>query len=85
MAFYELLTEKYYTCVFVLISVVLWFPQETGPAVGDGEAGFFVPPTKGMAQTQVWCNNSQLPVDHILAGSFETAMRVRILILTFIM
>ena len=25
---------------------------------------------------QVWCNNSQLPVDHILAGSFETAMRV---------
>lgn len=26
--------------------------------------------------SQVWCNNSQLPVDHILAGSFETAMRV---------
>lgn len=25
---------------------------------------------------QVWCNNSQLPVDHILAGSFETAMRL---------
>ena len=25
---------------------------------------------------QVWCNNSQLPVDHVLAGSFETAMRV---------
>lgn len=25
---------------------------------------------------QNWCNNSQLPVDHLLAGSFETAMRV---------
>lgn len=25
---------------------------------------------------QVWCNNSQLPVDHVLAGSFETTMRL---------
>ena len=25
---------------------------------------------------QVWVNNSQLPVDHVLAGSFESAMRV---------
>ncbi|XP_069119880.1 coatomer subunit alpha-like isoform X1 [Argopecten irradians] len=41
-----------------------------------GEEGFFVPPTKGQSQAQVWCNNSQLPVDHILAGSFETAMRL---------
>lgn len=48
------------------------------PAVGAGgaEDGFFIPPTKGMSPTQMWCNNSQLPVDHILAGSFETAMRV---------
>lgn len=48
------------------------------PAGGGGgaEDGFFVPPTKGMSPTQMWCNNSQLPVDHILAGSFETAMRV---------
>ncbi|KAK2187376.1 hypothetical protein NP493_168g04047 [Ridgeia piscesae] len=45
-------------------------------AGGGGEDGFFVPPTKGTSQTQVWCNNSQLPVDHILAGSFETAMRL---------
>ncbi|WAR05033.1 COPA-like protein [Mya arenaria] len=42
---------------------------------GGGE-GFFVPPTKGTSQAQVWCNNSQLPVDHVLAGSFETAMRL---------
>ncbi|KAL8592535.1 hypothetical protein ACOMHN_030220 [Nucella lapillus] len=47
-----------------------------GPATGAGEEGYFVPPTKGTSQTQVWCNNSQLPVDHILAGSFETAMRL---------
>ncbi|NXH23106.1 COPA protein, partial [Bucco capensis] len=46
-----------------------------GPA-GAAEDGFFVPPTKGTSPAQVWCNNSQLPVDHILAGSFETAMRV---------
>uniref|UniRef100_A0A8C2ZI24 Coatomer subunit alpha n=1 Tax=Cyclopterus lumpus TaxID=8103 RepID=A0A8C2ZI24_CYCLU len=45
-------------------------------AGGGSEDGFFVPPTKGMSPTQMWCNNSQLPVDHILAGSFETAMRL---------
>ncbi|NXM92984.1 COPA protein, partial [Sylvia borin] len=47
----------------------------SGPA-GTAEDGFFVPPTKGTSPAQVWCNNSQLPVDHILAGSFETAMRL---------
>ncbi|XP_076455879.1 coatomer subunit alpha-like [Babylonia areolata] len=45
-------------------------------ATGTGEEGYFVPPTKGTSQAQVWCNNSQLPVDHVLAGSFETAMRL---------
>ncbi|XP_022308214.2 coatomer subunit alpha-like [Crassostrea virginica] len=50
---------------------------DVGPAAGGGgEEGFFVPPTKGTSQSQVWCNNSQLPVDHVLAGSFETAMRL---------
>uniref|UniRef100_A0A8C8UAB5 Coatomer subunit alpha n=1 Tax=Peromyscus maniculatus bairdii TaxID=230844 RepID=A0A8C8UAB5_PERMB len=47
----------------------------SGVASG-AEDGFFVPPTKGTSPTQIWCNNSQLPVDHILAGSFETAMRL---------
>ncbi|KAF3857928.1 hypothetical protein F7725_011129 [Dissostichus mawsoni] len=52
-------------------------PELDLPAAGGGaEDGFFVPPTKGMSPTQIWCNNSQLPVDHILAGSFETAMRL---------
>ena len=41
-----------------------------------GGDGFFAVPTKGTNPTQTWCNNSQLPADHILAGSFETAMRV---------
>lgn len=43
--------------------------------------GFFAVPTKGTNPTQTWCNNSQLPADHILAGSFETAMRVSLVIL----
>uniref|UniRef100_A0AAX7VIS8 Coatomer subunit alpha n=1 Tax=Astatotilapia calliptera TaxID=8154 RepID=A0AAX7VIS8_ASTCA len=54
-------------------------PPELDVPVGAGggtEDGFFVPPTKGTSPTQMWCNNSQLPVDHILAGSFETAMRL---------
>ncbi|XP_059167634.1 coatomer subunit alpha-like [Physella acuta] len=50
--------------------------EEDMAATGAGEEGFFVPPTKGTSQAQVWCNNSQLPVDHVLAGSFETAMRL---------
>lgn len=45
-------------------------------AAGGAEDGFFVPPTKGTSPTQIWCNNSQLSVDHILSGSFETAMRL---------
>ncbi|KAL5010139.1 hypothetical protein ScPMuIL_012444 [Solemya velum] len=49
---------------------------EIGPTPAGGEEGYFVPPTKGTSQSQVWCNNSHLPVDHVLAGSFETAMRL---------
>ncbi|KAJ8268561.1 hypothetical protein COCON_G00137330 [Conger conger] len=45
-------------------------------AGGGAEDGFFVPPTKGISPAQMWCNNSQLAVDHLLAGSFETAMRL---------
>ena len=57
----------------------MFISQDVGlPAGGEGEEGYYVPPTKGMSQSQVWCNNSHLPVDHIVAGSFETAMRVSI-------
>lgn len=48
----------------------------TPTATGDDSAGFFVPPTRGTSTAQSWCNNSKLPVDHVLAGSFETAMRL---------
>ncbi|XP_033632852.1 coatomer subunit alpha-like [Asterias rubens] len=47
-----------------------------GPMAGSGEEGYFVPPVKGTNQAQVWCNNSSLPVDHILAGAFESATRL---------
>ncbi|KAL1131457.1 hypothetical protein AAG570_011074 [Ranatra chinensis] len=40
------------------------------------EEGYFVPPTKGVPQTQIWVNNSHLAADHIMAGSFETAFRL---------
>lgn len=33
---------------------------------------------------QVWVNNSQLPGDHVIAGSFDTAMRVSFVIPLFI-
>lgn len=50
----------------------------TGSDIGTGDetVGFFVAPTKGTSLAQIWCNNSKLPVDHVLAGSFETAMRL---------
>jgi coatomer protein complex subunit alpha (xenin) len=37
---------------------------------------YFVAPTKGVSPTQYWVNNSKLVVDHVLAGSFETACRL---------
>jgi coatomer subunit alpha len=40
------------------------------------EGDFFVAPTKGVPQTQIWINGSLLAADHIRAGSFETAFRV---------
>ena len=38
--------------------------------------GFFVAPTRGVSVTQHWANNSPLVVDHVLAESFETAIRL---------
>ncbi|CAF4662195.1 unnamed protein product, partial [Rotaria sp. Silwood2] len=45
---------------------------------GDEEdaSGYFVAPTKGQSVPQAWTQNSKLPVDHILSGSFESAMRL---------
>lgn len=40
------------------------------------EEGYFVAPTSGTSQSKVWATNSQLPIDHVMAGSFETAFRL---------
>ena len=36
---------------------------------------YFAPPTKGQSPAQNWTNNSSLPIDHVVAGSFESACR----------
>eukprot|EP00095_Tigriopus_kingsejongensis_P002882 maker-scaffold52_size450388-snap-gene-3.20 protein:Tk02882 transcript:maker-scaffold52_size450388-snap-gene-3.20-mRNA-1 annotation:"coatomer subunit alpha isoform 11" len=45
-------------------------------ATGDEDEGYFAPPTKGQSPAQNWASNSALPVDHIVAGSFESACRL---------
>merc|ERR1719270_1224361 len=42
----------------------------------EGDEAYFVAPTKGHNPTQMWANNSALPMDHIVAGSFESACRL---------
>ena len=37
---------------------------------------YFAPPTKGQSPAQNWTNNSSLPIDHVVAGSFESACRL---------
>ncbi|CAF4864256.1 unnamed protein product, partial [Rotaria sp. Silwood1] len=49
-----------------------------GGGTGDEEdaSGYFVAPTKGQSVPQAWTQNSKLAVDHVLSGSFESAMRL---------
>jgi coatomer protein complex subunit alpha (xenin) len=56
----------------------LELPADLEPIVPstEGGEGYYVPPTAGTNPQQVWANNSHLPVDHVLSGSFETAMRL---------
>ena len=42
----------------------------------SSEAGYFVPPPRGAAPSQGWSQRSQLAIDHIIGGSFETAARL---------
>lgn len=51
-------------------------PPELEVATTANEDGYYSPPTKGVPPTQHWVNNSKLPIDHILAGSFESAFRL---------
>lgn len=50
-------------------------PDAELPAAVSDE-GFFVAPTKGTPVPLQWTNMSKLVVDHILAGSFESAGRL---------
>ena len=47
---------------------------ETGESEDDLGAGA----TPGPSETELWVRNSSLAVDHVAAGSFETAMQVKI-------
>jgi len=51
-------------------------PPELETATAVNEEGYYSPPTKGIPPIQHWINNSKLVVDHILAGSFESAFRL---------
>ena len=50
-------------------------PIKEDPSGGQDD-GYFVVPVRGVSPTQHWCNNSSLPVDHILAGNVESACRL---------
>jgi len=41
-----------------------------------GDDAYFAPPSRGVNPCQLWVNNSSLPIDHIVAGSFESAFRL---------
>lgn len=43
---------------------------------GSGEDGFFIPPPRGHPPTHGWTQRSQLAIDHVLAGAFESATRL---------
>lgn len=45
-------------------------------AADTGDAGYFVPPPRGAAPSQNWSQKSQLAIDHIIGGSFESAARL---------
>ena len=53
-------------------------PIGSGGGAGDQDAddAYFVAPTKGTNPCQMWANNSSLPIDHIVAGCFESACRL---------
>ena len=39
-------------------------------------SGLYIPPRPGPSHSEQWCRNSELPVDHIAAGSIESAMQL---------
>jgi len=51
-------------------------PELEAAATSDESNNYECLPTKGVSPPQHWVNNSKLAVDHILAGSFESAFRL---------
>ncbi|XP_011690004.1 PREDICTED: coatomer subunit alpha [Wasmannia auropunctata] len=51
-------------------------PELEAAATSDESNNYECLPTKGISPPQHWVNNSKLVVDHILAGSFESAFRL---------
>ena len=51
-------------------------PSSAAQVTSGGDEGYFVAPTKGTNPCQMWANNSGLPIDHIVAGAFESACRL---------
>lgn len=51
-------------------------PELEAAATSDESNNYECLPTKGVSPPQHWINNSKLVVDHILAGSFESAFRL---------
>lgn len=46
--------------------------SSTSKSIGGG----FVPPRAGPSFSETWCRNSEFPVDHVAAGSIESAMQL---------
>lgn len=54
----------------------LELPEVEGGAAITSTGEYFVAPTRGTSIVQHWITNSRLAVDHVLAGSFESAFRL---------
>ena len=50
--------------------------EQTAAAAADEEEELGAGATPGPSETEFWARNSPLAVDHVAAGSFETAMQV---------
>ena len=42
----------------------------------ESDENYYAPPVKGLPVTQSWINSSKLAVDHVIAGSYESAFRL---------
>jgi len=47
-----------------------------GPSKAAETETYFVPPTQGITDSEIWVRNSNLAADHIAAGAFESAMQL---------